>query len=95
MSIDIAELKKMAKLSRLHVPQEKAEALCSEINSMFRFVDQLDEIDVQDVEPFISTVRHPIPMRSDIVTDGNKPEEILQNAPVAAENFFLVPKVIE
>lgn len=95
MAIDIAELKKMAKLSRLHIHPEKAESLCAEINAMFKFVDQLDKIEVDNVAPFVSGYQQSMLMRPDVVTDGNIAEDILKNAPSKFENFFLVPKVIE
>lgn len=69
--------------------------MTGELNQILGFVEQLNEVDVAGVEPMTSVIPMQIKERQDIVTDGGKADDIVANAPASAENFFLVPKVIE
>ena len=69
--------------------------MTGELNRILGFVEQLNEVDVAGVEPMTSVIPMEIKERQDVVTDGNKPEDIVANAPAASENFFLVPNVVE
>ena len=95
MAIDKDTVVKVARLARLAVSDGEAEALRGELNVILGFVEQLNEVDVSGVEPMTSVIPMEIKERADIVTDGGKPEDIVANAPATAENFFLVPKVVE
>ena len=95
MSIDTDTARKVAKLARIKVEEEDLPALASEFNAILGFVEQLNEVDVEGVEPMTSVTPMRLKRRADVVTDGNQQEKILSNAPDAREGFFAVPKVVE
>jgi aspartyl-tRNA(Asn)/glutamyl-tRNA(Gln) amidotransferase subunit C len=95
MSVDIETVKRVARLARIAVTPEEAERMSGELNQILGFVEQLNEVDVSGVEPMTSVIPMAIKERQDVVTDGGKPADIVANAPATAENFFLVPKVVE
>jgi aspartyl-tRNA(Asn)/glutamyl-tRNA(Gln) amidotransferase subunit C len=95
MSVDIATVKRVARLARIAVSEDDAERMTGELNAILGFVEQLDEVDVADVEPMTSVTPMEMKKRRDVVTDGGKPADIVANAPATDENFFLVPKVVE
>ena len=95
MSVDLATVKRVAKLARIAVTEEEAAKMEGELNTILGFVEQLDEVDVSGVEPMTSVIPMEMKKRQDIVTDGDKADDIVANAPATDENFFLVPKVVE
>jgi aspartyl-tRNA(Asn)/glutamyl-tRNA(Gln) amidotransferase subunit C len=95
MSVDLATVKRVAKLSRIAVSEVDAIKMMGELNGILGFVEQLDAVDVSGVEPLTSVVPTAMRRRADAVTDGGKSQDIVANAPVSDENFFLVPKVVE
>lgn len=95
MSVDLATVKRVAHLARIHVTDEEAEALRGELSAILGFVEQLNEVDVSDVEPMTSVLPMAMKKREDRVTDGEIASEILSNAPAAAGRYFVVPKVVE
>ncbi|MEO1745769.1 MAG: Asp-tRNA(Asn)/Glu-tRNA(Gln) amidotransferase subunit GatC [Pseudomonadota bacterium] len=95
MSVDTATVKRVAKLARIAVTNEHAEQLKGELNTILGFVEQLNEVDVDGVEPMTAVVAVDMKKRIDAITDGSKANDITANAPASEENFFLVPKVVE
>ena len=95
MSVDLQTVKRVAHLARIAVSQEDAERMTGELNAILGFVEQLNEVDVSGVEPMTSVTPMEMKKRQDLVTDGNKPADIVANAPATEEDFFLVPKVVE
>lgn len=95
MSVDLSTVKRVAHLARIAVSAEDAERMTGELNAILGFVEQLDEVDVSGVEPMTSVTPMAMRAREDIVTDGNKAADIVANAPLTEENFFVVPKVVE
>lgn len=95
MSIDISTVTKIAHLSRLKIPQEEQQQVAGELNKILDWVAQLDEVNVANVEPLTNVNDMPLRWREDVVTDGDKPEDILANAPAKTADFFTVPKVVE
>lgn len=95
MSVDVATVKRVAHLARIRVSDEEAEALRGELNAIFGFVEQLNEVDVSGVEPMTSVLPMPMRKREDRVTDGGKANDIVANAPLTEDHYFLVPKVVE
>jgi aspartyl-tRNA(Asn)/glutamyl-tRNA(Gln) amidotransferase subunit C len=95
MSVDIATVKRVARLARIAVSEEDAERMTGELNTILGFVEQLNEVDVSGVEPMTSVTPMAMKERQDAVTDGGKANDIIANAPERTENFFLVPKVVE
>ncbi len=95
MSIDAATVKKVARLARIRLEAGDAEPLAAELSGILTWIEQLNEVDVEGVEPLASTEAVKLPMREDLVTDGGDPAKVLANAPKADRNFFVVPKVVE
>jgi aspartyl-tRNA(Asn)/glutamyl-tRNA(Gln) amidotransferase subunit C len=95
MSVDLATVKRVAKLSRIAVSEEDAVRMVGELNGILGFVEQLNEVDVTGAEPMTSVVPVAMKKRADTITDGAKATDIVANAPATDENFFLVPKVVE
>jgi len=95
MSIDIATAAKVAKLARIKVEDEALPALAEEFNNILGFIEQLNEVDVDGVDPMVSVTPMRLKRRVDGVTDGDQQGKVLANAPDAREGFFAVPKVVE
>lgn len=95
MSIDIQTAAKVAKLARIKVEDDALPELAKEFNAILGFIEQLEEVDVEGVEPMTSVIPQRLKRREDVVTDGNQQAKILSNAPDAREGFFAVPKVVE
>ena len=95
MSIDIATVAKIAHLARLKVPQEQLQQVAGELSKILNWVEQLNEVNVEGVEPLANVNDLPLRWRDDVVTDGGKAEDILANAPAKTADFFVVPKVVE
>ncbi|MBW8636662.1 Asp-tRNA(Asn)/Glu-tRNA(Gln) amidotransferase subunit GatC [Hoeflea sp. WL0058] len=95
MSVDLATVKRVAHLARIAVTDEEAAKMEGELNAILGFVEQLNEVDITGVEPMTSVTPMQMKKRQDVVTDGDKAADIVANAPLSDENFFLVPKVVE
>jgi aspartyl-tRNA(Asn)/glutamyl-tRNA(Gln) amidotransferase subunit C len=95
MSVDTATVRHIAKLARIAVSDAEAEALVPELNNILGWVEQLQEVDVEGVEPMTAVIPNTLRLRDDQVTDGGIRDAVLANAPVAELGFFAVPKVIE
>jgi len=95
MTIDVATVRKVARLARIAEPEERLEQLAKELNGIMSWIEQLSEVDTDGVEPMTSAVHMPAPMREDVVTEGGDPQLVLANSPKRSGNFFVVPKVIE
>lgn len=95
MSIDRETARRVARLARIAVPEERLDALAGEFNAILHFVEQLREVNVDGVEPMVSVTPMRLPRRADEVTEGGRSEAVLRNAPDAREGFFAVPKVVE
>ncbi|HEX5264827.1 MAG TPA: Asp-tRNA(Asn)/Glu-tRNA(Gln) amidotransferase subunit GatC [Phenylobacterium sp.] len=95
MAIDAATVRKVARLARIAEPEDKLESLAKELSGILNWIEQLNEVDTNGVEPMASAVHMPAPMRDDVVTEGGDPEVVLSNAPRRSGNFFVVPKVVE
>jgi aspartyl-tRNA(Asn)/glutamyl-tRNA(Gln) amidotransferase subunit C len=95
MSVDADTVRRIAHLARIAVAEEEVEHLQGELNAILAWVEQLQAVDVAGVEPMTSVTPMKIKMRVDEVTDGGKAQDIVKNAPMSDDNFFLVPKVVE
>ncbi|MFV2051901.1 Asp-tRNA(Asn)/Glu-tRNA(Gln) amidotransferase subunit GatC [Aliiroseovarius sp. YM-037] len=95
MSIDKDTARRVAHLARIWVEEDALPALAGEFNAILGFIEQLNEVDVEGVEPMTSVTPMRLKRRTDEVTDGNQQDKVLSNAPDAREGFFAVPKVVE
>ena len=95
MSIDANIAAKVAKLARIEVESQDLEALAKEFNYILGFIEQLNEVDVNGIEPMTSVTPQKLLRRNDNITDGDKQTSVLKNAPISREGFYAVPKVVE
>lgn len=95
MALDQTLVKKIAHLARLKIDDDQLAPMAAELNKILSFVEQLNEVDTNSVEPMTSSVAMRLRMRDDVVTEGGNAEVILKNAPSAVSGFFAVPKVVE
>jgi aspartyl-tRNA(Asn)/glutamyl-tRNA(Gln) amidotransferase subunit C len=95
MTIDTATVARIAHLARLKVPDEQLQHVAGELSTIMNWVEQLNEVNVDGIEPLANVNDLPLRARDDIVTDGNCPDDILANAPSTTAGFFVVPKVVE
>ena len=95
MSVDSATVRRVARLARLKVDENDVPRLAGELNSILAFVEQLNEVNVEGVEPLTSVVAFDMRMRDDVVTDGGYAHDVTKNAPASEDDFFMVPKVVE
>lgn len=95
MAIDAATVRKVARLARIAEPEDRLEGLARELSGILDWIELLNEVDTNGVEPMTTCVHAKLPMREDVVTDGGDPAKVLSNAPKTAGNFFVVPKVVE
>ena len=95
MSVSPEQVRHIAKLARIAMSDEEIERLVPELNDILGWVEQLEEVNTDGVEPLTAVVPNKLRLREDKVTDGDCRDEILANAPVAEHGFFAVPKVIE
>ena len=95
MSIDIATAAKVAKLARIRVEEDQLPKLAEQLSGILGFMEQLNEVNVEGIEPMVSVTPMRLKRRADAVTDGDQQAAVLKNAPDAREGFFAVPKVVE
>ena len=95
MSLDAATVRRIASLARIHVEDAEVATLQTELNTILGWIEQLNEVDVEGVEPVTGAAQMALKMRDDVVTDGGYPEKVLPNAPDRVGNFYAVPKVVE
>ncbi|MCW1950635.1 MAG: Asp-tRNA(Asn)/Glu-tRNA(Gln) amidotransferase subunit GatC [Octadecabacter sp.] len=95
MSIDIETARRVAKLARIAVPEAELPELANEFSAILGFIEQLNEVDVDGIEPMTSVTPQRLKRRDDVVNDGGQQDAVLKNAPDAREGFFAVPKVVE
>ena len=95
MSIDKNQVKKVAKLSKISLDDNKLESLSKDLASILNFVEQLKKLDTKKTEPLTSIVDKTLEPRNDKINDGKIKDQILKNSPDKNEEFFIVPKVVE
>ena len=95
MTIDLKTVKHISKLSRISIDDEKAKKLSKDLNSIFKFIEKLNELDTKNVEPLSSIVQKNLKLGKDQIKSKNIREDILKNSPENNEDFFVVPKVVE
>lgn len=95
MKVDEATVRHIARLARIRVSDDEARKLEGELTGILQWVEQLEEVDTEGVEPMTSVVATEMKKRKDVVDDGGYPEDIVRNAPEREGTFFVVPKVVE
>lgn len=99
MSIDDDTVRKVAKLARIALPEDRVAPMAQELNAILGWIEQLNEVDVEGVRAMASVVETTLPMRADSLandeTGGGHPGDVVANAPKTEDHFFVVPKVVE
>ena len=95
MTIDLKTIKHISKLSRISVDEQKAEKLAGDLNSIFDFIEKLNELKTDNVKPLTSVAETTLKLRPDEVKSKNLREQVIKNSPKKNEDYFVVPKVIE
>ena len=95
MAVDASTVKKIGRLARIRIEPEEVATYQAELNVILGFVEQLNEVSVEGVEPMTSVTPMTLRRREDKVTDGGYAEKIVANAPLSEDKFFMVPKVVE
>jgi len=95
MQVDQTTVMRIARLARIKITAEEAKGLEKELSGILDWVEQLKEVDTDAVEPMTRVVPIKLPMREDVVNDGEIADKLTQNAPMTEDSFFVVPKVVE
>ena len=95
MSVDLPTVRKIASLARIAVTDGEVEAMVPELNNILGWIEQLAAVDTDGIAPLAAVIPNHLRLRDDVVTDGNRRDDVLANAPQAEHGFFAVPKVIE
>ena len=95
MSVDKDTVRRIARLARLALEEERVQPMVQELNGILNWVEQLKEVDVEGVAPLTSVVEQRLKMREDVVTEGVNADALMANAPGGEDHFFVVPKVVE
>ena len=95
MSIDLKTIKHISRLSRISIDEQRAQKLVSDLNSIFDFIEKLNELKTENIKPLTSIAETTLKLRSDEVLSKNIREQIIKNSPQDNEDYFVVPKVIE
>ena len=95
MSIDLKTIKHISKLSRISVDEEKADKLAGDLNSIFKFIEKLNQLKTDNIEPLTSVAETTLKLRTDEVKSKDLRKQVIKNSPQDNEDYFVVPKVIE
>lgn len=95
MSVDANTVKRIGRLARIRIEDSEVQAYQGELNAILGFVAQLEEVNVDGVEPMTSVTPMTLRRRDDVISDGGYADKIVSNAPLSEDNFFMVPKVVE
>ena len=95
MAIDLKTVKHISKLARISIEEKKAKKLTGDLNSIFEFIEKLNQLDTNKVEPLTSIAETKLQLRNDKIKSENIREQILKNSPKDNKDYFVVPKVVE
>ena len=95
MTIDLKTVKHISKLARISLEEKKDKKLADDMNSIFEFIEKLNELKTENVEPLTSIAETTLRFREDKITGDNIREKILRNSPEKNDDFFVVPKVVD
>ena len=95
MSVNKSTVSHIARLARINIGEERLAPMADELSAIMDWIEQLGEVNTDNIEPLASVTGHALPMRDDVVNDGDMVDEVVKNAPQVASGFFVVPKVVE
>jgi aspartyl-tRNA(Asn)/glutamyl-tRNA(Gln) amidotransferase subunit C len=95
MQVDEATVRRIARLARIKITDAEAKGLVKELSGILNWVEQLDAVDTAAVEPMTRVVPIELKKRQDVINDGEIADDIVKNAPMIEDHYFVVPKVVE
>ena len=95
MSIDKDTVKHISKLARISLDEKKIDSLSKDLTSIMRFIENLNKLNTDKIEPLNNVSTATLPLRQDKVNKQDQSKDVLSNAPEKLENYFAVPKVVE
>ena len=95
MSVNADQVRHVARLARIAMSDAEVEAMVPEFNKILQWVEQLGEVDTSAVEPMTRVVPIELTKRTDVITDGDISDDVVKNAPMVEDHFFVVPKIVE
>ena len=95
MALDKSTLERVAYLSRIKIDSSDIDKMTVELNNIMKWIEELNEVDIDNVEPMTGVSNMTLREREDIVNDGGYEDKIVDNSPQQIDNSFTVPKVIE
>ena len=95
MSLDKSTLERVAYLARIKINNSEIDKMTEELNNIMKWIEELNEVDISNVEPMTGVSNMTLREREDKVTDGGYQDKIVSNAPEKIDTSFTVPKVIE
>jgi aspartyl-tRNA(Asn)/glutamyl-tRNA(Gln) amidotransferase subunit C len=95
MHVDETTVRRIARLARIKITNAEAKGLEKELSGILDWVERLSQVDTDSIEPMTRVVAQDLKMREDVVTDGGRSDDIVANAPLSEDHFFVVPKVVE
>jgi aspartyl-tRNA(Asn)/glutamyl-tRNA(Gln) amidotransferase subunit C len=95
MSLDLAQVHRVADLARIEISEAQAELVLAQLNDIFRMIERMQALDTEGVEPMSHPLGGAQRLRDDVVTVGDERAANLANAPLQDNGLFLVPRVIE
>ncbi len=95
MTIDLKTVKHISKLSRISIDDQKAMKLEKDLNAIFKWIEQLNQLNTENVKPLSSIAETTLRFRKDQIISKNIREDVLKNSPKDNKDYFVVPKVVE
>jgi aspartyl-tRNA(Asn)/glutamyl-tRNA(Gln) amidotransferase subunit C len=95
MAVDAQTVRHVAKLARIRLEPQQEQSLATELSNILDWVEQLNQLDTDGVEPMTSVAEMGLKTREDVVSDGGRQDDIVANAPQSKHGFFVVPRVVE
>ena len=95
MSLTPQDIERIAHLARIRVTPADVADVQAKLDGIFKLIDEMQAVNTTGVEPMSHGLDMVLRLRDDVVTEVNRRDDFLKNAPESAEGYFLVPKVME
>jgi aspartyl-tRNA(Asn)/glutamyl-tRNA(Gln) amidotransferase subunit C len=95
MAVDKETTRRIAKLARIAIEEDRLASMMAELNGILAWIEQLKEVKIDRIPPMTGVVAQKLKMREDKITDGGYPDDLMKNAPMSEDHYFVVPKVVE
>ena len=95
MRVDETTVLRIAWLARIKISKDEAKGLEKELTGILNWVEQLNSVDTASVDPMTRVVPIELKKRTDVISDGEIADDVVKNAPLVEDHYFVVPKVVE